>query len=127
MIPVHKSILAMFLDKVDSDEVLDIAKLFADVRVKDMTIVLRNDYNLAPFLDVLEIWMNMSSVAFSKNIVDSSFKYVISHEVGAKWSAFLSLLLQSVFEKMGVKEVYFEVTDGTILFTVPKSIIRPSG
>ena len=89
-----------------------------------MTIVLRNDYDLISFLDVLESWMNVSSLTFNKNLIDSSYRYVISHDVGEKWSTFVSLMLQTVFSNMGVKDLSFQVTDGIILFSVPKLALR---
>jgi hypothetical protein len=112
------------LDKISDEEVAKIAKLFSEVKAKDMTLVLRNNYNLATFLDVLEAWMNVSSVSFGKGFVDSSFQYTISHEIGSKWSSFLSLMLQSVFKRMGIENVSFEVTDGTVMFVVPKVALR---
>jgi hypothetical protein len=124
MIPIHKTMLAMFLDKFDDEDLVQTAKLFADLRAKDMTLILRNNYNLVAFLDVLESWMGVSSVSFDKTLSDGIYRYVISHEVGSKWSAFLSLMLQSIFKKMGVTDVSFEVTDGTIMFSVPKLLLR---
>jgi len=40
------------------------------------------------------------------------------------WSAFLSLMLQAVFTKMGIADVSFEVTDGTIMFSIPAMKLR---
>lgn len=124
MIPVHKSTLAMLLDYVSDEDITKIAKIFADLRTKDMTLILKSNYNLAAFLDVLEAWMAASSVSFGKRMVDGQFLYTISHDVGSKWSAFLSLMLRAVFERMGVADVSFEVTDGTILFGIPKIALR---
>lgn len=124
MIPIHKSLLAMFLDKVDDKEISNIARLFAEVKVKDMTLILRNNYNLVSFLDVLESWMKVSSVSFSKRMIDNAHLYTISHEVGSKWSAFLSIMLQEVFMKMGIADVSFEFTDNTILFGIPTVKVR---
>ena len=124
MIPIHRSLLAMFLDKLNDDEVADMAKLFGEVRVKDMMLILRNDYNIDSFLDLLETWMSVSSVTFSKNVVDGSFRYVIGHEIGTKWSTFFSLMLQTVFMNMGIQDVTLEVTDGTIMFSIPKIVLR---
>lgn len=76
------------------------------------------------FLDVLESWMNASSVSFSKRMIDSSYLYTISYGLGGKWSAFLSLMVQAVFTKMGIADVSFEVTDGTIMFGIPAIKLR---
>jgi len=124
MIPIHESLLVMFLAKLDDTEISGIAKVFAEVKVKDMLLVLRNSYSLVAFLDVLDSWMNASSVSFSKRMIDSSYLYTISHDLGGRWSAFLSLMLQAVFTKMGIADVSFEVTDGTIMFGIPAIKLR---
>jgi hypothetical protein len=124
MVPIHKTLLAMLIDKIDDDEIAKIAKLFADIRVKDMTLILRNNYGLAAFLDVLETWMTMSSVSFTKSMVDSSYHYIISHDIGAKWSSFLSLMLSNTLKNMGVQNLSLDVTESTVMFSIPKVVLR---
>lgn len=124
MIPIHKSLLFMLLDKVEPNDVNGIAKLFAEVRIKDMMLALRNNFALQSFLDVLESWMSVSSVMFNKRMVDGLCNYNISHELGSKWSSFFSLMLQTVFLKMGVVDVAFEVTDNTVMFSIPLTKLR---
>ena len=122
MIPVHKSLLGILLDKISDEEIAKTAKLFADVRIKDMTLVLRNDYSLPSFLDVLEAWMNVSSVSFAKTLAADSHRYIISHELGNKWSMFISIMIQTVLKNLEINTASFEVTDYTVMFTVPKLV-----
>jgi hypothetical protein len=124
MVPVPKQLLSMLLDKLDDEDIPDIAKHFAELRIKDMTLVLRNNYDLTAFLDVLDAWMGVSSVNYSKRMNEKEYVYTISHDIGGKWSMFLSLLLQMVFKRIGVPEVTFDVTDSTILFAIPRQLLR---
>lgn len=119
MIPVHKMMLTMILDRLTQDDIKEIALLFADVRVKDMTLILKKDYSLTSFLEVLGMWMKQADITFQKNATREAFAYTISHEMGRKWSLFLSLVLKSVIEKMGVTQTTFETTDNVILFKMP--------
>jgi hypothetical protein len=124
MMPIHKDILAMLIDKTKEDDIASIANLFAEVRVKDTALILRNDYSLYSFLDVLETWMKLSGVAFIKQMNSKDYSYTLSHTLGEKWSMFLSLILRKVFSKMGLSEVTFDVTDGLVFFTIPKALLR---
>lgn len=119
MVPVHKMLLSFMLDKVNEKEISKIAQLFADVRLKDMMLILRNDYSLGAFLSMFEAWMKSSAIVFAKQSSNGWYSYTISHEIGNKWSAFLSIVLQSVFKKMGISQVDFEVTDNMVMFSIP--------
>lgn len=124
MMPIHRDILAMFLDSAKETDVGSIANLFAEVKMKDMSLILRNDYSLHSFLDLLEAWMKMSGIAFAKQMNGKDYSYTLSHQLGGKWSMFLSLILRKVFDKMGISDVTFDVTDGVIFFSVPKALLR---
>ena len=66
-----------------------------------MIMVLRNDYNVEAFLDVFEAWLKASSNPFSKHtlkLVGEQFILYI-HELGSKWSTYLSHMLQTIFNK----------------------------
>nr|WP_294807372.1 hypothetical protein [uncultured Nitrososphaera sp.] len=124
MIPVHKMVFLMMLDKLTEDDIEEIGRLFADVRVKDMTLILKRDYSLSAFLDVLGLWMKFSGIAFQKSISHDTHTYTISHEMGAKWSLLLSTMLKAVFQKMGVSQTTFDRTDNLVIFRIPLVELR---
>lgn len=119
MIPVHKSVLAMLMDKVSDEDIAEIARLFAQTKVKDVLLVLRRDYSLAAFLDMFESWLKSRSILFGKELRNDRYSYVIHHDLGNKWSLFLSTLIRSVLVEMGVVNPSFQVTDNVIMFDVP--------
>jgi len=120
MIPIHKSVLAMLMDKVPEEEIVKIAEFFAETKVKDILLVLRSDHTLAAFLDVFESWLRSSSAMFGKDLRKDTYSYVIHHDLGNKWSLFLSTMIKAILEKMGMKALHtFQVTENTIMFDVP--------
>lgn len=124
MIPIHKMMFSMMLDKLGEDDIKKIGFLFAEVRVKDMTLILRRDYSLSAFLDVLGLWMKFSGISFQKHTSHDSHAYTITHEMGAKWSLLLSTILRAVFEKMGVMQAIFDSTDNLLMFRIPVVELR---
>jgi hypothetical protein len=133
MIPLHKTVLSMMVDRLPEKDIIEIADLFGKVKVKNMILVLRNDYNAGAFLDVLDSWLKSSSVSFTKHINHETEVYTVTHELGIKWSMYLSHMLQVIFDDMGLKEVIFEKTDDIVMFKIPlltlqrkKSIVVPS-
>jgi hypothetical protein len=133
MIPLHKTVLSMMVDRLPEKDIIEIADLFGKVKVKNMILVLRNEYNAGAFLDVLDSWLKSSSVSFTKHINHETEVYTVTHELGIKWSMYLSHMLQVIFDDMGMKEVIFEKTDDIVMFKIPlltlqskKSIVVPS-
>ena len=119
MIPIHKTVLSMMVDKLPEKDIIEIADLFGKVKVKNMILVLKNDYNARAFLDVFESWLKSSSVSFMKNINHDAEIYTVTHELGIKWSLYLSHMLQVIFNDMGLKKVTIEKTDDIVMFKIP--------
>ena len=133
MIPLHKTVLSMMVDRLPEKDIIEIADLFGKVKVKNMILVLRNEYNAGAFLDVLDSWLKSSSVSYTKHINHETEVYTVTHELGIKWSIYLSHMLQVIFDDIGLKEVIFEKTDDIVMFKIPlltlqskKSIVVPS-
>ena len=119
MIPIHKTVLSMMVDKLPEKDIIEIADLFGKVKVKNMILVLKNDYNARAFLDVFESWLKSSSVSFMKNINHDAEIYTVTHELGIKWSLYLSHMLQVIFNDMGLKKVTIEKTDDIVMLKIP--------
>jgi hypothetical protein len=133
MIPLHKTVLSMMVDRLPEKDIIEIADLFGKVKLKNMLLVLRNDYNARTFLDMFESWLKSSSVSFTKHINHETEVYTVTHELGSKWSTYLSHMLQVIFDDIGLKEVTIDKTDDIIMFKIPlltlqskKSIVVPS-
>jgi hypothetical protein len=119
MIPLHKTVLSMMVDRLPEKDIIEIADVFGRVKVKNMLLVLRNDYNARVFLDVFESWLKSSSLSFTKHINHETEVYTVTHELGSKWSTYLSHMLQVIFNDMGLKEVAIEKTDDIVMFKIP--------
>jgi hypothetical protein len=124
MIPIHKTVLSMMVDKLPEKDIIEIADLFGKVKVKNMILILRNDYNTRAFLDVFESWLKSSSVSFTKHINHEAEVYTVTHELGTKWSTYLSHMLQVIFDDMGLNDVTIEKTDDIVMFKIPLLILQ---
>jgi hypothetical protein len=125
MIPIHKSLLALLLDKISDDETKKVGEFFADSKIKEILLVLRSDYSVSSFLDMFESWLTVSSMLYGKEMKNNRYSYVIQHDLGMKWSLFLSTMIQHVFGNMGIEKANFELTENTIMFDVPVKSVSP--
>jgi hypothetical protein len=124
MIPVHKTVLGMMVNRLPEKDIIKIADLFGKVKAKNMVLILRNDYNARAFLDVFESWLKSSSVMFTKHINHDTEVYTVTHELGIKWSTYLSHMLQVIFDDMGLNDVTIEKTDDIVMFKIPLLILQ---
>jgi hypothetical protein len=124
MIPIHKTVLGMMVDRLPEKDIIEIADLFGKVKVKNMILILKNDYNARAFLDVFESWLKSSSVSFTKHINHDAEVYTVTHELGIKWSTYLSHMLQVIFDDMGLNDATIEKTDDIVMFKIPLLILQ---
>ncbi|MGI0024558.1 MAG: hypothetical protein ACREA4_05370, partial [Nitrososphaera sp.] len=100
-------------------EIKKVAEFFADAKVKEILLVLRSGYGVESFLDMFESWLTVSSMLYAKEMKNNRYSYVIQHDLGMKWSLFLSTMVQRVFENMEIEKANFEMTENTIMFDIP--------
>jgi hypothetical protein len=124
MIPLHKTVLGMMVDRLPDKDIIEIAELFGKVKAKNMVLILRNDYNARAFLDVFESWLKSSSVSFTKRINHDAEAYTVTHELGTKWSTYLSHMLQVIFNDMGLNDITIQKTDDIVMFKIPLLILQ---
>jgi hypothetical protein len=124
IIPMHKTVLSMLFDKLSEKEVIEIAEFFAKFKVKDMLLVLKNSYDVGAFLETFESWLKSSSLSYTKTVNHESQMYVITHEMGNKWSIYMWYMLKTVFQNMGLGNVTFEKSEDIITFKIPLILLR---
>jgi hypothetical protein len=94
---------------------------------------LSNEYSTLSFLEVFEARLKSSSLLFTRQVNHDTEDYTTTHEMGSKWSTYLSPMLQTIFDDMGLNEVIIEKTEDIVMFRIPllvsrndKSIIVPN-
>ena len=51
-------------------------------------------------------------------------KLTITLEMGSKWSTYLSHMLQTIFDDMGLNEVIIGKTEDIVMFRIPLLVLR---
>lgn len=86
--------------------------------------MLRNEYNIDSALDVVETWIKISGYPYTHKTDGSKHTYIIQHEMGKKWSIYLSELYRFLFEAFELKHVDFDVSNNMLSFVVDVEIIK---
>ncbi len=117
-IAVRKQLIVELLKLVPEDKLRSIAEYIAKKESKGFILMLRNEYNITSALDVIETWIRIAGYPYRHELEYSRHSYTIHHEMGRKWSLYLSEQYRFLFEDFGLRRVEFTSNDNTLSFTV---------
>jgi hypothetical protein len=123
-VSVRKSLIMRLLDEIGDDEkIREIAREVTEGS-SDFLLLLKKQYNvpIESALDFIESWIKESGYPYLHDTsgVDQNIHYfVIQHDMGLKWSLYLSEIYRHLFEELfSIAAVHFDITDNTVGFTL---------
>ena len=119
-ISIPKDFQRTLLDNITKNKLIEITQKKAE-NCKDIITMLRPSYDLNSFLDVIETWFMISGFSCRKDENADIIKLNIHHDMGEKWSVFISILLQQNLEKLINGKILVEMTDKTVIVVLPKN------
>lgn len=118
MVCFPKTLLVQIMEKLSEEEIVLIAESMATNEMRDIILMLRKRPAPSSFLNLIESWMKASDFPYRHEMENSEHEFIIHHDMGKKWSQFLGWLFRFVFDKLGVRDASFEITDNTLVFRV---------
>jgi hypothetical protein len=119
MISFPKALLIRLIEGLAEKEVEDLSKYIAKNEIKDMTLLLKQEYTLSSFLDTIESWIRVSGFPYRRDSIDDGTQaFVIQHDMGKRWSVYFEKLFRYVFEDFKLREYSFDNTDNSIAFKI---------
>ena len=64
MISFPKSLLVRIMDRLSEQEVEQLSEYIAKNELKEMILLVKNEYNLSAFLDMIESWLRVSGIGY---------------------------------------------------------------
>jgi hypothetical protein len=123
-ISVRKSLIMKLLDEIeDYEKIKEIAREVAKGS-SDFLLLLKKQYNIPieSALDFIESWIKESGYPYLYDISGVNLNihhFVIQHDMGLKWSLYLSEIYRDLFEELfSITGVHFDMTDNTVGFTL---------
>ena len=100
-ITIRKSTLMKLLNKVSEDEIKEIGGLVTETESQDFVLLLRHQYDLESAINVIETWLKISGHSHKYKTKLGKHSYVIQHDLGKKWSIFLSEVYRLILVEFG--------------------------
>ena len=123
-IAVRRLLITSLISHLSEQEIISVAENVAKNTNKDTILLLENEYTMKSALDFIENWIKISGYKYKHheiNDVQNKHMYVIQHDMGIKWSIYLTNLYQFLFDdvkKDNKRKIEFEKTENTLAFTV---------
>jgi hypothetical protein len=121
MISFPKSLLVRLMDRLSEEEIGSLSEHIAKNEIKDTTLLMKGEYTLLSFIDMIEAWIRTIGFPYAHDISEDSemHSFVIQHDMGRRWSIYFEKMFRFVFEdlKLG-KRPYLEITDNSVVFKV---------
>ena len=121
MVSFPKSLLIRMMERLSEDEVERLSEHIARNEFKDLTLLLKGEYNLHSFLLTIESWLRISNFQYSYYVTDDgdTHRIVIQHDMGKRWSLYFEKLFSYIFNDLPlVDKLKCETTDNIVAFTV---------
>jgi hypothetical protein len=123
-VSVRKSLIMKLLDEIgDKEKIREIAREVTKSS-SDFLLSLKKQHNvpIESALDFIESWIKESGYPYlhdTSGLDQNIHHFVIQHDMGLKWSVYLSEIYRDLFEELfNVIGVHFDMTDNTVGFTL---------
>lgn len=116
LIPLPRTLLVKMIEKISDEDIVQLAEYIAKSETKDMLLMLRKENSPAALLSVLESWLKITNISHGHEINQTTYKCIMQHEMGKKWSKYFSAVLGYIFEELEMYHYKFDLTDNSLMF-----------
>jgi hypothetical protein len=116
MFHVPRATFSRIVDKLTEEELSKFAVTIAKKDFVDIGLLLRGEFTLPSFLDILENWSRISSIPYKHEINNDVHDFIIQHDMGRNFSFLIKELYRYIIENMFERKSDFTITDNTVRF-----------
>ena len=120
MFHVPRSTFSRLVDNLTEEELSKFAVTIAKKDFVDIGLLLRGEFTLASFLNILENWSRMSSIPYKHETNKDVHNFILQHDMGRKFSFLIKELYRYILEDM-FERSDFTITDNTVMFRFRES------
>lgn len=113
---VTKSLLKTLFANVDDATIHNIVNTHNTL--KNTVFFIHGEMNIQNILSVLDVWLNACNICFRHFTDFHMEKYVITHNIGQKFSEYLEMSINSVLGEVGHSLVNLVVDESRITFEI---------
>ena len=121
---VSRSTFSRIVDKLTEEELSELAVTIAKKEFVDIRLLLRGEFTLPSFLNILETWSRISSFPYKHEVNNDVHNFIIQHDMGRNYSFLIKEMHRYILEEMFERKSDFTITDNTVVFRFSSSSER---
>jgi hypothetical protein len=116
LVAFPRSLLVKLMDGCSEEKIISMADYISKDVMTDTMAILKNEYTVESFLDVIESWARVSHIPFRHKVKGALNTCVIQHNMGKNWSLYLGHLYKNVIEELTHRKVSITTSNNTVRF-----------
>jgi hypothetical protein len=121
MFHVPRSTFGRLVDNLTEEELSKFAVTIAKKDFVDIGLLLRGEFTLPSFLNILENWSRMSSIPYKHETNNDIHNFILQHDMGRNFSFLIKELYRYILEDTFERKSDFTITDNTVMFRFRES------
>jgi hypothetical protein len=117
---VPKPLISRILENFTEQQLADLAETSAKKDFVDIGLLLRGEFTISSFLNILENWSRISDIPYRAEEDECNQKIIIEHNMGSKYSYLFKEIYRRLLENAFETKTQFDTTDNTIVLTFDK-------
>lgn len=116
---ITKSFAARLVNALSEEELIKIAEETAKKDFVDMVLLIKGEFTLPAFIDVLEIWLTIGGPMSFKHTVEAGIHtFIIRHDSGGKYSFLVQNILKTILEDLFDTKTKFVSTENNVVLKI---------
>ena len=116
-----RSTFSRLVDNLTEEELSKFAVTIAKKDFVDIGLLLRGEFTLPSFLNILENWSRMSSIPYKHETNNDAHNFILQHDMGRNFSFLIKELYRYILQDMFEIKSDFTITDNTVMFRIRES------
>jgi hypothetical protein len=116
MFHIPRSTFSRLIDNLTEEELSKFAVTIAKKEYVDIALLLRGEFTLPTFLNILENWLRISSIPYKHETNNDLHNFIIQHDMGRNFSFLVKELYRYLLEDILKTKSDFAITDNTLIF-----------
>jgi hypothetical protein len=112
---IPRTTMSEILSKLTEEEISELAITIATKEV-DIALLLRGEFTLSSYLNILENWSRISSFAYKHEVTNEVHNFIIQHDMGRNYSILVKEIFRYILEEMFKIKLDSTITDNTVIF-----------
>ncbi|MGH9910525.1 MAG: hypothetical protein ACRD32_07790 [Nitrososphaerales archaeon] len=120
LVPVTRPFLKDAIDNLSTVKIKAIAYNASKDALKELVLITKGNFSVSSLVAVFNEWLVASHMTYRYEYDGNAHHYVISHNLGEKWSLYLSELLTAVCKDLNTINPLIQIRNDSVSVSFPQ-------